>query len=108
MNPYIICLVTIDDVEKAALIARVLVEKKLVACVNIIPQIRSIYWWQDQVCDEAELLMIMKTRRDLFEKIKLNVKDLHPYQVPEIIAVDILDGLPEYLKWIDDSTISNG
>ena len=107
MNPHIICLVTIDDIEKAALIARTLVEKKLVACVNIIPQIRSIYWWQGRVYDEAERLLIMKTRRDLFDKLKTNIKEMHPYDLPEIVAIEISDGLPEYLKWIDDSTLPN-
>jgi len=104
MGLYILCLVTIDDPEKAALIASHLVEKKLAACVNIIPAVRSIYYWRGQVCDETELLMIAKTRSDLFEEFQAAVRSLHPYEVPEIIALDIDQGLPDYLRWIDDCT----
>jgi len=104
MGVYILCLVTIDDPEKAALIARQLVEKKLAACVNIVPEVRSIYSWKGQVCDETERLMIAKTRSDLFEEFQATVQSLHPYEVPEIIALDIDHGLPEYLRWIDDCT----
>jgi periplasmic divalent cation tolerance protein len=104
MNAYIVCLVTIDDREKAAQIARVLVEKKLVACVNIIPEIRSIYSWQGEICDETERLLVMKTRSDLFPELETTVKALHPYEVPEIIALDIREGLPDYLRWIDETT----
>ena len=104
MGSYIVCLVTIDDPEKAAQIARILVEKKLVACVNILPQIRSIYTWKGQLCDETELLMIMKTRGDRFGELQTAVKELHPYEVPEIISLNIEGGLAAYLKWIDEST----
>lgn len=105
MNPYIICLVTINDLEKAIEIAHILVEKKLTACINIIPEIRSVYTWKDQIYDEKERLMILKTRRDLFEELKEVIKQLHPYELPEIIALNIEQGLPEYLQWIHDSTI---
>jgi periplasmic divalent cation tolerance protein len=105
MGPYIVCLVTIDDPAKAANIARILVEKHLAACVNIIPEIQSIYSWKGQICDEKERLMIIKTRRTLFSELQAAIKELHPYEVPEIIAVDIEDGLPEYLQWINDSTV---
>ncbi len=105
MGSYIVCLVTIDDPVKAAKIARILVEKKLAACVNIIPEIQSIYSWNGQICDEKERLMIVKTRRALFNELQAEVKGLHPYQVPEIIAIDIEQGLPEYLQWINDSTL---
>ena len=104
MGRYIVCFVTIDDLEKAAHIARHVVEKNVSACVNIMPKLLSIYSWQGQVCDETENLLIIKTRGDLFPTLMSTVKKLHPYEVPEIVALDIVQGLPEYLKWIDDST----
>lgn len=104
MSPYILCLVTIDDLDKAAYIARTLVEKRLAACVNIMPQVRSIYSWKGEICDEPERLMIMKTRYDLFERLQNEIKKLHPYEVPEIISINIDRGLPEYLRWIDETT----
>ena len=106
MGRYIVCFVTIDDLQKAAHMARYIVENKLAACVNIIPELRSIYAWQGQVCDERESLLIIKTRSELFPDLTAAVKKLHPYEVPEIVALNIDQGLPEYLKWIDDSTSS--
>ncbi len=104
MSPYILCLVTIDDLDKAVLIARSLVERKLIACANILPQVRSVYSWKGEVCDESEILMIMKTRDDLFERVQDEIKELHPYEVPEIISINIDRGLPDYLRWIDETT----
>ncbi len=104
MGRYVVCLVTIDDLAKAGEIARRLVEARLVACVNIIPEIRSIYLWKGEVHDETERLLIMKTREDLFDKLMTVIKGLHPYEVPEIVAFNIDNGLPEYLRWIDDCT----
>jgi len=106
MGHYIVCLVTIDDIEKGARIARMVVEKKLAACVNIVPQVRSIYTWNGRVCDELESLMIIKTRHELFAPLKDAIKEMHPYEVPEIISLTIDQGLPQYLKWIDESTTS--
>jgi periplasmic divalent cation tolerance protein len=104
MGSYIVCFVTIDDREKAAEIARTLVENRIVACVNIVHEIRSIYSWKGEICDDHETLMIMKTRENLFPDLKKTIRELHPYEVPEIIALNINQGLPEYLQWIDDST----
>ncbi len=104
MGSYILCLVTIDDLTKASEIAGILVEKGLAACVNIVPEIRSIYRWNGQTCNDTERLMIIKTRKHLFEKLQSVIKKMHPYEVPEIISFDIQQGYPEYLRWIDDST----
>lgn len=104
MSSYILCLVTIDDLDKAAYIARTVVEKKLAACVNILPQIRSVYSWKGEICDEPERLMIVKTTDRLFEQLQTEIKKLHPYDVPEIISLNIDRGLPDYLQWIDETT----
>ncbi len=104
MGSYIVCFVTIDDPNKAAEIARTLVKNRIVACANIVHEIRSIYSWKGEVCDDREALLIMKTRENLFPDLKRAVRELHPYEVPEIIALTIDQGLPEYLQWINDST----
>ncbi|MCX5862597.1 MAG: divalent-cation tolerance protein CutA [Desulfomonile sp.] len=103
MDSYVLCLVTIDNMENASRIAHFLVEKKLAACVNIVPEIRSIYYWANEIHDESEKLLIIKTRRDRLPEMQKSVRQLHPYQVPEIICFQIDHGLPEYLSWIDDS-----
>lgn len=103
MSDYIVCFVTIDDQEKAASIARSLVQRGLAACVNIVPEIRSVYFWDGRVCDEVERLLIIKTRAELYETLERAVRELHPYQTPEIICLEIQRGLPAYLQWINDS-----
>lgn len=104
MGPYILCLVTIDDLDRGISIARTLVEQKLAACVNIVPEIRSIYSWKGQVCSETERLLMVKTRQSLFPQIQRTVREMHSYEVPEIISFTMEDGLPEYLGWIDEVT----
>jgi len=99
---YLVGFSTIDSEEKAGTIARQLVEEKLVACVNIIPGLRSIYRWKNRICDEGELLMVMKTTETNQEKVMARLKELHPYDVPEMIFLPITNGLPEYLSWIDE------
>lgn len=96
--------ITAPSEDMAALIARALVESRLAACANIINSIRSIYTWQGKVQDEQEVLMIVKTRRDLFDGIKSKVNELHSYEVPEIIALPIVAGSEDYLKWLREST----
>lgn len=96
--------VTVGKAEEAEKIARTLVGEKLVACVNVVPGIQSIYWWKGEVCEDTELLLIMKTRTALVGAVRDRVKELHSYEVPEIIALPIAQGLPAYLEWVAAST----
>jgi periplasmic divalent cation tolerance protein len=101
---FIAVLVTVPNEEVATTLARALVGEKLVACVNILPGVRSIYAWQGEMCDESELLCVLKTRRALFSAVEDRVLDLHPYQVPEIIALPLALGHSPYLGWLLDET----
>jgi len=100
----IIVFITAQKEEEAANIARALVEDGLAGCVNIVRNIRSIYKWEGKVEDEAEVLMIAKTRQELFSDIEKKVKELHSYTVPEIIAMPIVKGSADYLRWLEDVT----
>jgi periplasmic divalent cation tolerance protein len=100
----IVVLVTAPSAEDAAKIARALVEERLAACANIVGDVRSIYRWEGKVEDDSEALMVIKTREELFDKLEKRVKELHSYSVPEVIALPIAKGSPEYLKWLEEET----
>ena len=100
----IIIFITASSEEEAKKVATALVNEKLVACVNIIPKIHSIYWWEDKVCQDDEVMLIAKSKQSLFPAIMDRVKSLHSYKVPEIISFPISEGLPEYLNWIEEVT----
>ena len=104
MEAYVVCFITVDTMENAVKIASSLVEEKIVACVNIIPKIRSIYRWEGKIFDENESFMIAKTRASLIDTLRTRVRELHPYEIPEIIFLDISNGFEGYLNWIDDCT----
>jgi periplasmic divalent cation tolerance protein len=96
-------LTTAGSYEEAQKIARQLVERKLAACVNIVPQITSIYRWKDQVEEARECLLIVKTTGSAFVQIREAIGELHSYDLPECISVRIENGSPEYLQWIGES-----
>ena len=103
---FVIVLVTVPNEEIAGRLAHDLVAEKLAACVNVLPSVRSVYAWEGEICNEGELLCLLKTRRALFPAVRDRVRGLHPYQVPEIIALPLVEGDPAYLAWLRDNTRS--
>lgn len=99
-----VVLVTAGGEEQASLLAGKLVEEELAACVNIIPRIRSVYRWKNEVCDEEEFLLVMKIRSSVFAKLQARVRELHTYEVPEIVRIPIAEGAPDYLDWVRDNS----
>jgi periplasmic divalent cation tolerance protein len=95
---------TTPDLETAEKIARELVGKKLAACVSMMPGIRSVYRWRGAVEDAAEICLMIKTTQRLFPALSEKLVTLHPYDVPELIALPVSDGLPAYLQWVKDET----
>jgi periplasmic divalent cation tolerance protein len=99
-----IVLSTAGSEEEARKIALELVERRLAACVNIVPQIESVYRWQGKVESSQECLLLIKTTAEHFEKVRDAIRELHSYDLPECIALAIEDGNPEYLGWLADPT----
>ena len=95
---------TIDDVHKAQQLATTLVSGKLAACVNIIPSVWSVYHWQGTVEKAVENLLIIKTSEERLDELMDRLRELHPYDLPEIIALPVETGLPEYLRWVEEIT----
>ena len=96
--------ITAPNEEEGAKIARALVEERLAGCINIVKPIRSIYRWQENIEDDTETLLIVKTQKRLFESLANRVRELHSYTVPEIIAIPVVEGSKDYLKWLEEVT----
>jgi periplasmic divalent cation tolerance protein len=100
----IVVFITAPGEDEAARIAKTLVESRLAACVNIIKNVRSIYRWKGNIEDDPEVLMVVKTRKVHFDALKGKLKELHSYEVPECIALPVVAGSEDYLKWLNEST----
>ena len=100
----IIVLITAKDNSEAEKIARSLIEQKLIACANIVPGVKSFFRWEGKADNANEVLLILKTKKNLFKRVEKAVKALHSYEVPEIIALPIIEGHRPYLKWVNEST----
>ncbi len=103
---FIIILITAGSSEEATKIAASLVNHHLAACVNLVPSIKSIFFWEGKTDQATEVLLIIKSKKHLLGKIIEHVKKIHSYTVPEIIALPLIGGSEDYLKWIEENTIS--
>ncbi|MAH39725.1 MAG: cytochrome C biogenesis protein CcdA [Dehalococcoidales bacterium] len=101
---YVILFITTADDEEAQLISRVLLEQRKAACVNIVPKVSSLFWWQGNIEQAEENLLVVKTRAELLDEIIKLVKEVHSNDVPEIIALPIVGGSQDYLEWVGEET----
>lgn len=106
MTDKIVVLVTAGSLREAKTIARRLVESRLAACVNIGQPVQSIYRWKGKIAESRELLLLIKTRRNLFAEVRDAILKRHSYTTPEVICLPVLDGSTPYLQWIDESVKS--
>ncbi len=98
-----VVLCTAGSDAQASEIARALVQRRLAACVNVVPSICSTYRWQGKVVEDGESLMIIKTEAGRFEELRATIREMHSYDTPEVIALEISDGDPDYLSWLGES-----
>jgi periplasmic divalent cation tolerance protein len=103
MSAFLIVFCTCADEQEALRLAKVLVERRLAACVNILPRLQSVYRWEGDVKLESEYLLLMKTTEDRFPALRDDITELHSYEVPEVLAVPVWGGSDKYLAWIRES-----
>jgi periplasmic divalent cation tolerance protein len=99
-----LALTNVGDIDSARRIARELVERRLAACVNMLPGVQSVYRWQGGIEEEGEITLLIKTTASRYAELEAAIRSLHPYQLPEVIALPIAAGLPAYLDWVRQET----
>ena len=103
MSEYVVVMTTVNEIEVAETLAKQMIESELVACVNVVPATRSFYKYDGRFHDEQECLLLMKTRSEKYADLENALNKVHPYDVPEILALPILKGSTSYLAWLDGS-----
>ena len=103
MSERVVALSTVGTTEDAERIARALVERRLAACVNVVPNVVSVYHWKGEVSRDQELLLVIKTRRERLDALREALVGLHPYELPELVALSVEAGHEPYLAWVDAS-----
>lgn len=97
---FVIVVMTVPNQEEAKKIVRTLLEERLIACANILGSVDSLFWWKGKIEDEKEVLILMKSKKSLFKKLSKRVMELHSYDVPEILALSMVEGSESYLEWL--------
>ncbi len=100
MSEYIQVLTTVDSREKAEEIAGKLLNAKLAACIQIIGPVKSMYWWKGVIEDSQEWICLVKTKAEMYSEVEKMIKNIHSYEVPEIIAIPVIQGYDKYLQWL--------
>jgi len=103
-SEYLVVLVAVSDVDTGVQLGRRLVEERLAACVQVMPSGTAIYRWQGELYTEPQVQLLIKTRKSVWQSLCARLVELHPDKVPEILALPVVDGLPEYLSWLGEST----
>ncbi|MBI4591482.1 MAG: divalent-cation tolerance protein CutA [Candidatus Rokubacteria bacterium] len=104
----LVVLVTVPSIDAGTMLARALVEERLAACVNVVPGVRSIFFWEGRLQEESEALLVVKTGRDRYEALQRRILALHPYSVPEVLALPVESGFPAYVAWVRESVGTEG
>jgi periplasmic divalent cation tolerance protein len=104
MPDAIVVLTTLATADEAVTLIRALLERRLIACGNVLPGVHSLYRWEGKVADEREVIVLLKTRAVRLDALEMAFGELHPYKVPELLALPVSAGLHKYLEWIDDET----
>jgi periplasmic divalent cation tolerance protein len=105
MSEFILVISTVPNEEEGVSIAKKIVAERLAACVSLSSAVQSFYWWQDEISVNGEFMLFFKTRNDLYQKLEQRIRELHSYEVPEIIGLPVCQGSPAYLDWIKEETI---
>ena len=108
MTDALIVFTTFAHEEDAVRVSRALLEERLIACANLLPGARSIYRWKGEIADQREIVVLMKTRKQDWAALMSRLSELHPYEIPECVAVRIAAGAPRYMAWLDEMLASEG
>jgi len=108
LSDHVLVYITTADESEALRIGRALVERRLAACANVVPAIRSVYWWEGRLVEDGETLLLLKSRAAVLERLIAAVREMHSYSVPCITAFPVVGGNPDYLAWVSAEVREDG